>query len=140
MQVQIYLHYNGKCAEALEFYKQALGAKIDQVMHFKDAPADPKNPVSPDLANQVMHSSFHIGDTTIMASDCGTPMQGFSLSVGFDSSDEVERAFNALSKNGKVTQPLSETFFAHKYGQCDDQYGVNWILLHAKHMPMQQSA
>jgi PhnB protein len=140
MEVQIYLHYNGKCAEALEFYKQALGAKIDTVMHFKDAPPDPKNPVKPEVANQVMHSSFRIGDTTIMASDCGQPMQGFSLSVGFGSSEEVERAFNALSKGGKVTQPLSETFFAHKFGQCDDPYGVNWILLHSKHMPMQQTA
>ena len=140
MQVQIYLHYEGKCAEALEFYKQALGAKIEMLMHFKDAPADPKAPVSPELANQVMHSSFRIGDTTLMASDCGKAMQGFSLSVRFDSSEEVERVFNALAKSGKVTQPLSETFFAHKFGQCDDPYGVNWILLHAKEMPMEKSA
>src|SRR5512141_1963261 len=122
MEVQIYLHYNGKCAEALEFYKHALGAKIDTIMRFKDAPPDPKNPVNPELANQVMHSSFRIGSTTLMASDCGVPMQGFSISIGFDSTEELERAFRALSKGGKVTQELSETFFAHSFGMCDDPY------------------
>jgi PhnB protein len=141
MQVQTYLHFDGKCAEAIEFYKKTLGAKVDVVMRFKDAPGpqDP-NMVKPGMENQVMHSSFKIGDTTILASDCGKPAAGFSLTIGVTSNDEVDRLFKAISDGGQVQQAPTETFFAHRFGVCNDRFGVNWIILNSKEMEMERSA
>ena len=142
MQVTPYLHFDGNCAAALEFYKKALGAKVEVVMQFKDAPPsnDPQNKVSPEMLNQIMHASFRVGDTTIMASDCGKPMQGFSLTIGLESDAEVDRLFNALSAGGQVFQAPQETFFASRFGVCNDPYGVNWILLHDKRQSTERTA
>jgi PhnB protein len=141
MQVTPYLHFDGNCAEALEFYRKALNAKIETVMRFKDAPPsnDPQSKVQPEMLNQVMHSSFRVGDTNIMASDCGKPMQGFSLTVGLESDAEVDRLFNALSAGGQVFQAPQETFFASRFTVFNDPYGVNWILLHGKGQPTQRT-
>lgn len=136
MQVTPYLHFDGKCAEAIEFYKQVLGAQVEVVMRFKDSPVpcDP-NMVKPEQLNQVMHSSFKIGDTTILASDCGQALQGFSLTLSLKSADEVDRLFNVLSEGGRVFQAPSSTFFSPRFGVLNDRYGVNWILLVPQEMP-----
>src|SRR5471032_241147 len=101
MQVQSYLFFDGRCEEAIEFYKKALGAKVDTLMRFSDSP-EPAQPgmVPPGAENKVMHSSFHIGDTVIMASDgrcLGKPnFQGFSLTLAVPSVAEAQRLFAAL--------------------------------------------
>ncbi len=139
MTITPYLHFDGKCAEAIEFYKKTLGAQVEVVMRFKDSPMpnDP-NKVKPEMMNQVMHSSFKIGDTTILASDCGKPMQGFSLTLNLTAVDEVDRLFKALSDGGQVFQQPIDTFYAKRFAIANDRYGVNWILIVPQ--PMTESA
>ena len=134
MQVQPYLFFDGRCDEALEFYKNAVGAKVGMLMRFKDAPD--QTGITPGSENKVMHAQFEIGDTVVMASDghnSGQPkFEGFSLAVSANSEAEAERLFNALGEGGKVTQPLTKTFFSPKFGMLADKFGVHWMVLAAQ--------
>jgi len=135
MQVQPYLFFDGRTEEAIEFYKNVLGAKVEMLMRFKDNPdagAQPGcNPVGAD--DKVMHSSFRIGDTLIMASDgnCGgkASFQGFSLSVEAKNPADAERLFAKLSEGGQVQMPLGKTFFSPAFGMLADRFGVSWMVI-----------
>ena len=134
MQVQPYLTFEGRCEEAIEFYKKALGAKVEVMMRFKDAPEPPPADCKPADPNKIMHASFKVGETTVMASDGmmqgkAPKFEGFALSVDFKSKPEAERAFGALSEGGKVTQPLTKTFFSPAFGMLADRFGVHWIVI-----------
>ena len=130
MQVQSYLMFNGRCEEALEFYKKAIGAKIEMMMRFKEAP---EGQCAPGTANNIMHSSFKVGDTVLMASDgmSSGPLEfkGISLTLNPQTEAECERLFNALAAGGKVFQPLIKTFFSPKFGVVADKFGVSWMVL-----------
>lgn len=134
MQVQPYLFFDGRCDEALEFYKTAVGAKVGMLMRFKDAPEQTQ--CNPGSENKVMHASFQIGDTMVLASDgrnSGRPkFDGFSLAVSANSEAEVERMFNALGEGGQVTLPLTKTFFSPKFGMLADKFGVHWMVMAAQ--------
>jgi PhnB protein len=134
MLVQPYLFFDGKCEEALNFYKSALGAEITMLMRFKDSP-EPARPgmVPPGSENKIMHASFRIGDTTLMASDgeChGKPVfQGMSLSITAANEAEADRVFAALSAGGQVRMPLTKTFFSPRFGMAADRFGVSWMVI-----------
>ena len=134
MQVQSYLFFDGRCEEALEFYKKTLGAQVDMVMRFKDSP-EPPNPgmCPPGSDNKIMHSSFRIGDTKVMASDgrCqGQPeFKGFCLSVNAKNEAEADRIFGAMGDGGKVHMPLGKTFFSPRFGMVADKFGVGWMVI-----------
>ena len=133
-QVQPYLFFDGRCEEALEFYKSALGAKIDMLMRFKDSPEPPQPGMCPPGAeNKVMHAAFRIGDTLVMASDGrvgGKPeFKGFSLSVNAATEAEADRLFAALGKGGQVHMPLGRTFFSPRFGMVADRFGVSWMVI-----------
>ena len=134
MNVQPYLSFEGRAQEAIDFYKSALGAKVDAIMHFKDAP--PEMNTSPESKDKVMHSAFHIGDTQIMATDgqCSgkATFSGITLTLNATSNGEAEKLFNALAQGGKVNMPMSETFFAHRFGMVADKFGVAWMVLNPK--------
>ena len=134
MNVQPYLSFEGRAQEAIDFYKSALGAKVDMVMHFKDAP--PEMQTSPESKDKVMHSAFHIGDTQIMATDgqCSgkATFSGITLTLNAASTAEAEKLFNALAQGGTVNMPMSETFFAHRFGMVADKFGVGWMVLNPK--------
>jgi len=131
MDVQPYLQFDGRCEEALEFYKKTLGAKVEALMRFKDAPD--QSMVSPGSADKVMHSSFSIGHTRIMASDgyCkGSPsFQGFSLTLRPKTKAEAEKLLAALGKGGAVQMPFTETFFSPGFGMVADPFGVSWMVV-----------
>jgi len=133
MQIQPYLFFNGRCEEAIEFYREALGAKVDMLMRYKDSP-DPPPPgmVPPGSENKVMHASLSVGDTTVMASDgncAGQPgFQGFSLSISAAGPAEAERLFKALAEGGQVQMPLTKTFWSPCFGMLADRFGVAWMI------------
>jgi PhnB protein len=131
MQVQPYLFFDGRAEEAIEFYRRTLGAEVQMLMRFKDAPEPGHTPAGAE--NKVMHSSLRIGDATIMASDgrCqGKPsFQGFSLSLSAPDVAGAERLFNALADGGQVQQPLVETFFSPRFGMVADRFGVSWMVV-----------
>jgi PhnB protein len=132
MQVQSYLFFEGRCAEALEFYQRALGAEVTMLMHYKDSP-DPA--MVHGTADKVMHASFRIGDSTVLASDgrCQgqSSFHGFSLSLAVADDAEAERRFAALAEGGQVQMPLAKTFFASRFGAVADRFGVSWMVVTA---------
>jgi PhnB protein len=131
MQIQPYLFFDGRCEEAIEFYRKALGAKVDALMRFKESPD--QSMCAPGSGEKVMHASLRIGDTTVMASDgrCeGKPsFQGFALSIAAKSEAEADRMFAALSDGGQVQMPLAKTFFSPRFGMTADRFGVSWMIL-----------
>jgi PhnB protein len=133
MQVQPYLFFNGRCEEAIEFYKKALGAKVEMVMRFKDSPEPPEpGMVPPGSENKIMHSCFRIGDTNVMASDGCSAEQasfnGFSLALSPKDEAEADRLFNALAEGGQVQMPLAKTFWSPRFGVVADRFGVSWMI------------
>jgi PhnB protein len=134
MTVQAYLFFNGRCEEAINYYQRALGAKVEMLMRFKEAPeSPPPGMVPPGWDNKVMHSCLRIGDTAVMASDgCGGDkqgFQGFSLSITAADEAQADRTFKALADGGEVTMPLGKTFFAKQFGTVTDRFGVSWMLI-----------
>lgn len=130
-RVESYLFFDGRCEEALDFYRKALGAEVVMLMRFKDAP-DP-NACGPVGGDKIMHASFRVGDTMVLASDgrCeGKPsFQGFGLSLTLPSTEEANRRFASLAESGQVVQPLSQTFFAKRFGMVTDRFGVMWMVI-----------
>ena len=136
MQVQPYLFFDGRCEEALEFYRTALGAEVTMLMRFKDSPEPPPPDMCPPGSeDKVMHASFRIGETTLMASDGraqGKPVfQGISLSLSVPSDPEAQRLFKALGEGGQVQMPLAKTFYASSFGMVADRFGVSWMIITA---------
>jgi PhnB protein len=134
MHVQPYLFFDGRCEEAIEFYKQALGAQVDMLMRFKDSPEpQPSGMCAPGNENKIMHSSLRIGDTAVMASDGraqGKPkFEGFALSITAKDDADAERLFGALADGGQVQMPLTKTFFSSRFGMVADRFGVGWMVL-----------
>ena len=129
--VQPYLFFDGKCEEALEFYKGAIGAKVEMLMRFKESPDPGQMP--PDSADKVMHAAFRVGDTQVLASDghcAGKPsFQGFGLTLNAKDDTEAEKLFAAVGKGGQVQQPLVKTFFASKFGMVTDRFGIMWMVI-----------
>jgi PhnB protein len=134
MLLQPYLMFNGRCEEAYEFYRDALGAEATMILRYKDSP-DPLPPgmIPPGSENKIMHMQFRIGDQIVLASDgncTGEPgFQGFSLALSLASEDEANKAFAALSEGGQVRMPLGKTFFSPRFGMLADRFGVGWMVL-----------
>jgi PhnB protein len=134
MQVQPYLFFDGRCEEAIEFYRRAVGAEVTMLMRFKDAPESQESGACqpPGAADKVMHASFSIGDSTVLASDgrcLGQPnFQGFSLSLTPADEAEAERLFASLGDGGQVQMPLAKTFFSPRFGMVTDRFGVSWMV------------
>lgn len=134
MQIQPYLFFDGRCEEAAEFYKQALGAEVTFLLRFKDGPGGAEaDQVPPDSADKVMHMSLRIGGDTVLASDghcTGRPsFQGFSLTLSVKDGNEALRLFEALADGGQVQMPLTQTFFSPRFGMVSDRFGVSWMVL-----------
>ena len=133
-QIQPYLFFGGRCEEALEFYRTTLGAKVEMLMHYKDSPEPmPPGMLAPGYENKVMHATFHIGASTLMASDgCGGEedpgFAGFSLSLNVPDAAEAERAFAALAAGGEIRMPLGKTFWSPCFGMLADQFGLGWMI------------
>jgi PhnB protein len=131
--IQPYLFFNGSCEQAVEFYRQALGAEVEMMMRYKDSPEPPQpGMVPPGFEDKIMHTSFRIGETTLMASDgCAaekTNFQGFSLSLTVSSEAEADRVFAALSDGGQVQMPLTKTFWSPRFGMLTDRFGLAWMI------------
>lgn len=130
MLIQPYLFFDGRCEEAIEFYRSKLGAEVKMMMRFEDSP-EPYRP-SAGSENKVMHAQIRIGQTTVLMSDgrcLGQPdFKGFALSLTVGSPADAEKTFNALSDGGNVQQPLNKTFFSPSFGMLVDRFGVMWMV------------
>lgn len=134
MLAQPYLNFDGRCDEALDFYRRTLDAEVTALMRFKDNPeVCASGMVPPGAEGKVMHSSFRIGDSTLMASDSGCSgrpnFEGVSLALTTANDDEAKRRFTALSDGGRVEMPLEKTFFSSSFGVVVDRFGVTWMVV-----------
>ena len=130
MHIQPYLFFDGRCEEAIEFYKKSIGAKVQMMMRFKDSPEPPHGNPDP---QKVMHAQVNVGDTTVLMSDgqcAGKPkFDGFGLALYTANEAEAEKRFNALVEGGEVKMPLHKTFFSPRFGMLTDRFGVMWMVL-----------
>lgn len=129
--LQPYLNFGGRCEEAIDFYRKALGAELRMMMRFKEAP-ERDSDLPECFEDKIMHASLQIGESVLMASDgrCDgqQTFEGFSLSITLEDEVEAERVFAALGEGGLVTQPLEQTFWSPKFGMLQDKFGISWMV------------
>jgi PhnB protein len=122
---------DGRCEEALEFYRKAVGAELTMMMRYKESPEPAQTP--PGRENKVLHASFSLGETVVMASDGHYEREpnhdGFALALSVPAADAAERAFAALAEGGQVQMPLAKTFFSPRFGMVTDRFGVLWMVM-----------
>ena len=128
-----YLFFSGRCEEALEFYREAVGAHVEMVMRYNESP-DPIPPgrLQPGFENKIMHASFRVGEAVILASDgCDdkSKFDGFRLALSVANEAAAHQAFNALSNGGSVMMPLVKTFWSPCFGMLTDKFNVGWMVM-----------
>lgn len=133
MQVQPYLFFNGRCEEAIGFYRRALGADVQMLMRFKESPEPPPpGTLPPGSENKVMHATLRIGETVVMVSDgrCAGPpdFQGVALAISVPDVTVADRLFDALTDGGQVQMPLGQTFWSPRFGMVTDRFGLSWMV------------
>ena len=135
MKMYTYVNFAGKCAEAFRFYEKHLGGKVGMMMTHGQAPDQSK--VKPELKDAVLHARISLGGTDLMGADIPTaqPMRSAYLSLNVETDAEAERIFSALADGGEVFMPMQETFFATRFGQLRDRFGINWLIIHERAMP-----
>jgi len=134
MKVESYLFFDGRCEEAIDYYKRALDAEVVMMMRFKDSPEPPQpGTLAPGSENKIMHATLRIGETNVMASDgeCrgATRFEGFGLALEVRDAAEAKRRFDALADGGQTVMPLAKTFFSPCFGMVKDHFGVHWMVL-----------
>lgn len=132
--IQPYLFFRGRCEEAIDFYKAALGAEVQMMMRFKDNPDKPgPDSVPTALDERIMHASLRIAGSEIMMSDGmkSGPLdfQCMSLSLSVPTEADADRVFNALAEDGTVQMPLGKAFFSPRFGAVADKFGVSWMVI-----------
>lgn len=137
MKVHPYLNYGGNCEEAFRFYEKHLGAKLDMMMRFSDAPGSPIS--DPAWQSKILYAHLTIGNTELSGNDVEPerfePMRSAYLSLNLESNEDAERIFGIFSEGGDVFMPMAETFFAHRFAMLRDRFGTSWMIIHQK--PMQ---
>ena len=135
MKLNTYLNYAGNCEEAFKFYEKHLGAKTASIFRWSEMPDAAKH-TPPGMENKVLHGQIEIGETQLMGADVpgAEPVRSAYLTLTVDSSQEAERIFGAMSEGGQVTMKMGETFFAHRFGQVRDKFGILWMIIHEKPM------
>jgi PhnB protein len=135
MKMNTYVNFAGRCAEAFRFYEKHLGGTIGMMMTHGQAPDQSK--VNPEWKDLVLHARISFGGTELMGADIpkAEPMRSAYLSLGVESDAEAERIYSTLSDGGQVFMPMQETFFASRFGQLRDRFGINWMIVHERPMP-----
>jgi PhnB protein len=137
MRMNTYVNFQGNCAEAFRYYERHLGARVDMMMTHSQSPGSHDGP---DWKDAVLHARISIGDVELWAADIpkAEPMRSAYLSLRLDSDHEAVRVFSVLSDRGRVLMPIEQTFFAFRFGQVQDQFGINWMILHERPLPPQR--
>lgn len=132
MRLATYVNFAGRCAEAFQYYEQHLGASIGFMMTHEQGPEPSRLP--PDWRHAVLHARLRIADTELMGADIpnAEPMRSAYLSLSVTSDAEAERIYAALSSGGRILMPMQETFFASRFGQVQDQFGINWMIMNER--------
>jgi PhnB protein len=132
VRIEPYLFFNGCCEEAIDFYKNAAGARLEMMMRYRESPDPvPEGCVPDGWENKILHATLHIGEARLMVSDGNSDapgFRGFALSLALPGEAEAQRAFAALSEGGTVLMPLGKTFWSPCFGMATDRFGVMWMV------------
>lgn len=133
MRAEPYLFFEGRCEEAIDFYRRTLGAEVVMLMRYKDSPEPPPpGMIPPESEHKIMHASLRFGDAVIMDSDglcSGQPgFQGFSVALRLRDTAAADRLFEGLADGGKIDMPLGKTFWSPRFGMVTDRFGVGWMI------------
>lgn len=131
MKLYTYVNFGGNCREAFRFYERHLGGKITMMMTHGEGP---QAQAMPDWKDKILHARMTIGETELMGADIprAQPLRSAYLTLVAGSTEEAERIYAALSKGGEILMPMAETFFAFRFGQVRDPFGMNWMILHER--------
>jgi len=131
MKVESLISFGGRCEEALEFYKKAVGAEVTALMRWKESPDAAMKP-PPGYGEKIMHANFRIGETQLMADDGmgekAAEFKGMTLAIDVADDAEANRVFTALGAGGNVSMPLTRTFWTSSFGMLTDKFGVPWAV------------
>lgn len=135
MRLTTYVNFRGDCAEAFRHYERHLGAKVESSMTFGEMPGP--GPLGPEWADKVLHAVLRIGGTELLGADipAAEPVRSAYLTLTVDSDAEAERVFAALADGGQVLMKMEETFFATRFGQVRDRFGIAWMIMHRRPAP-----
>jgi PhnB protein len=130
MQLNPYLHFDGQCETAMQFYAQVLGGQIVAMLRHTGTPMEQHVPA--EWRDKIMHARLIVGDKVLMASDvppgCNEAMKGFAVTLGIEDPTEAERVFHALADGGTVRMPIQQTFWATRFGMLVDRFGTPWMI------------
>ena len=135
-KMHTYVNFAGKCAEAFRFYEKHLGGTIGMMMTHGQAPD--QSQVKPEWKDAVLHARISIGGTELMGADIpnAQPMRSAYLSLlRRQRCRGGAHLFGARRTAGEVFMPMQETFFATRFGQLRDRFGINWMIMHERPMP-----
>ena len=129
-----YLDFDGQCREAFDFYAKIFNGKVTRFT-FGDSPMAADVPVA--SHDRIMHAQLECAGTVLMGADgpSNNPLSKGCVNIQVDSPAEAERIFAALSEGASIQMPLSETFWAHRFGLLTDRYGKGWMVNCMKPMP-----
>ena len=135
MKLNTYVNFDGKCAAAFRYYEQHLGGRVVMLMTHAEAPQ--QTPIDPEWKDAVLHARITIGGTDLLGADIprAEPMRSAYLTLNVGSDGDAERIYAALADGGSVLMPMEETFFASRFGQVRDRFGINWMILHERARP-----
>ena len=138
MTLSTYINFAGSCAEAFRYYEQHLGGRVSMMMKHGQAPHQPH--VRPEWKDAVLHARISIGGSELLGADIpgAEPLRSAYLTLKVDSDSEAERIYAALGEGGRVLMAMDETFFASRFAQVQDRFGVNWMILRERPMPPPQ--
>ena len=133
MQIDPYLFFEGRCEEAIAFYRETLGAEVEMMMRYEESPEPPPEGMLPEGSEKkIMHSALRIGGALVMMSDgmCSgkADFDGVSLSLTVPDAETLDRFFDALAEGGKVNMPPGKTFWSERFAMVDDRFGLGWML------------
>jgi PhnB protein len=139
MTLNTYVNFAGKCAEAFRYYEHHLGGRVSMMMTHDQAPD--QTHVNPDWKGAVLHARISIGGTELLGADIpgAEPLRSAYLTLSVDSDSEAERIYAALGEGGRALMAMEETFFASRFAQVQDRFGMNWMILHERPMSSQPS-
>lgn len=132
--LQVYLNFKTEASQAIDFYEKIFQSQALGKMTYGEAPEDPEHPLPEEAKNLIMNAALEVEGTIIMFSDVpdvlGVPLHlgnNVSLVLNVETEEKIEHYFEGLSEGGQVTMPLTETFWAVKYGALVDKFGISWM-------------
>jgi PhnB protein len=132
-QLTPYLFFNGTAEEAIKLYEQALDAKVEDLMRYKDMPPE-AGTCPPEDQDRVMHATLVLGEVRLMLSDVTSdrpaPSGGqVELALELEDPEELARRFDALAASGEVKMAIHDAFWGDKFGALVDRFGIHWMLM-----------